>query len=159
LPQAVSLLSVLCEWLSSLETWDLFDSAATHSIGYFNMIQIATQTNTMLNVFGDGGAIWRCSGNDDETANFEFLRARVAAGTQTPVLNGDILKKFVFEALGADNYAAPAGSVSSAFRIEVEDPSPSTTSMGGRFVFSTCAEGTVELVDRVVVDHLVCIFW
>ncbi len=130
-------------------------AAATHSISYFNLLQLTTQTNTMLNVYGDGSAVWRSSGNALNVMDLDFERSRILAGAQADVVNGDVLRRFVFEALGANNLAASAGSASSAFRVVVDDPSPSATSMGGKYIFSTCSPGSTVLVDRVIIDNQV----
>lgn len=56
----------------------------------------------------------------------------------------------------------PLGSSSSSIRADVQDPSPSVTSMGGKLVMSTSTKGTTDLADRLTIDNAVrvscCIF-
>ena len=118
------------------------------------MIQLASSMNSVLNVHGDGTMVWRSTGNNNVVADQEFQRARITiAGIQAAVQTGDIIRKFDFQALGAD--LPPAGTPSSSFRIVVTDPNPSDTAMGGQFVFATCATGSIVPTDRLTIDHAV----
>lgn len=130
-------------------------TAETHAIAYFNALQLASGTNTILNVQGDGEVLWKAIGNSPTVMDLELFRARQAGdGSQLPVADGDIIRRFEFRALGTDS--ATDTSVSSSIRVLVDDPAPGDASMGGRFVFATCSAGTVDLLDRAVLDNQVC---
>lgn len=66
-----------------------------------------------------------------------------------------LCRRFRFQGLGGSATTAVTGSDSSAIRAEVQDPSPSVTSMGGKLVFSTSKQGTVNLADRMTIDNQV----
>lgn len=109
-------------------------------------------TAPLLNVSaltaGQGVGIATWGGAVTGSANFQFLKSRAAtAGTQTIVASGDTLGTIRFAGSdGTDFYTAAA--ISGAV-----DAAPGAGDMPGRLTFSTTADGTTTLSERMRIDQ------
>ncbi len=103
----------------------------------------------MLSIGGSGGALIRTIGATNAAATVAFERSRYSGG-QAAVADGDVLEQLAFAAFGGGSTAAVTAA---SITARVQQPSPTSSQMGGKITLATTASGGTAPANTWVLDN------
>jgi len=93
-------------------------------------------------------SVWQSNtDNPIVSGNMIFARSRDTEASPDPVIDGDELGMIIFCGYDGTDY-----NFSSAIEAVVDETTVASDEMGGALKFSTCAEGTNSLLERIKID-------
>lgn len=133
---------------TSMARW-MFGAGSPAGASY-NLLTASTATNRLLTVGGSGTTVIRTVDAADAAASVKFERSGYSSG-QAAVGDGDVLEQLVFAGFGGGG-STPAVTAST-ITVLVQQPSPSSSQMGGKIVLATTASGGTSPTNTWVLDN------